>query len=82
MITVNIHEAKTQLSKLIERAVRGEAYRLGGQFGALYANHAIRYDLPIRYNTTLKAKALGAYDRYLRSGLYGIERTLWRRRLI
>jgi len=25
MVTVNIHEAKTQLSKLIERAVKGEA---------------------------------------------------------
>jgi len=24
MITVNIHEAKTQLSKLIDRAVKGE----------------------------------------------------------
>jgi prevent-host-death family protein len=26
MITVNIHEAKTQLSKLIEGAVRGESF--------------------------------------------------------
>ncbi|MBC7564289.1 MAG: type II toxin-antitoxin system prevent-host-death family antitoxin [Gemmatimonadaceae bacterium] len=26
MITVNIHEAKTQLSKLVEQAVRGEAF--------------------------------------------------------
>jgi prevent-host-death family protein len=26
MQTVNIHEAKTQLSKLIERAVRGEGF--------------------------------------------------------
>ena len=26
MITVNIHEAKTQLSKLIERAVKGEGF--------------------------------------------------------
>ena len=26
MITVNIHEAKTQLSKLIERAVNGEGF--------------------------------------------------------
>lgn len=26
MITVNIHEAKTQLSKLIDRAVKGEAF--------------------------------------------------------
>lgn len=26
MITVNIHEAKTQLSKLIEKAVKGEAF--------------------------------------------------------
>jgi antitoxin (DNA-binding transcriptional repressor) of toxin-antitoxin stability system len=26
MITVNIHEAKTQLSKLIERALKGEAF--------------------------------------------------------
>ncbi|MBI3828844.1 MAG: type II toxin-antitoxin system prevent-host-death family antitoxin [Planctomycetes bacterium] len=26
MITVNIHEAKTQLSRLVERAARGEAF--------------------------------------------------------
>jgi len=26
MITVNIHEAKTQLSKLVDRAVKGEAF--------------------------------------------------------
>lgn len=26
MITVNIHEAKTQLSKLVEQAARGEAF--------------------------------------------------------
>lgn len=26
MVTVNIHEAKTQLSKLIERAVKGEPF--------------------------------------------------------
>lgn len=26
MTTVNIHEAKTQLSKLVERAVRGEPF--------------------------------------------------------
>ncbi len=26
MIVVNIHEAKTQLSKLIDRAVKGEAF--------------------------------------------------------
>lgn len=26
MVTVNIHEAKTQLSKLVERAVNGEAF--------------------------------------------------------
>lgn len=26
MITVNIHEAKTQLSKLVERAARGESF--------------------------------------------------------
>lgn len=26
MVTVNIHEAKTQLSKLIEQAVKGEAF--------------------------------------------------------
>ncbi|MEO8083810.1 MAG: type II toxin-antitoxin system prevent-host-death family antitoxin [Ardenticatenales bacterium] len=26
MLTVNIHEAKTQLSKLINRAVKGEAF--------------------------------------------------------
>lgn len=26
MITVNIHEAKTQLSKLIDQAIRGEAF--------------------------------------------------------
>lgn len=26
MITVNIHEAKTQLSKLIDRAVKGETF--------------------------------------------------------
>jgi len=26
MVTVNIHEAKTQLSKLIDRAVKGEAF--------------------------------------------------------
>ncbi len=26
MVTVNIHEAKTQLSKLIARAVKGEAF--------------------------------------------------------
>jgi len=26
MVTVNIHEAKTQLSKLIERAVKGETF--------------------------------------------------------
>ena len=26
MVTVNIHEAKTQLSKLVDRAVRGEAF--------------------------------------------------------
>ncbi len=26
MITVNIHEAKTQLSKLVDQAVRGEAF--------------------------------------------------------
>ena len=26
MLTVNIHEAKTQLSKLIERAINGEAF--------------------------------------------------------
>ena len=25
MVTVNIHEAKTQLSRLVERAVKGEA---------------------------------------------------------
>lgn len=26
MVTVNIHEAKTQLSKLVQRAVEGEAF--------------------------------------------------------
>ena len=26
MITVNIHEAKTQLSKLVDQAARGEAF--------------------------------------------------------
>ena len=26
MVTVNIHEAKTQLSKLVDRAARGEAF--------------------------------------------------------
>jgi len=26
MVTVNIHEAKTHLSKLVDRAVRGEAF--------------------------------------------------------
>ncbi|MGQ0764673.1 MAG: type II toxin-antitoxin system Phd/YefM family antitoxin [Gemmatimonadota bacterium] len=26
MVTVNIHEAKTQLSRLIDQAVRGEAF--------------------------------------------------------
>jgi prevent-host-death family protein len=26
MVTVNIHEAKTQLSKLVEQAVQGEAF--------------------------------------------------------
>lgn len=26
MITVNIHEAKTQLSRLVDQAVRGEAF--------------------------------------------------------
>lgn len=26
VVTVNIHEAKTQLSKLIDRAVKGEAF--------------------------------------------------------
>ncbi len=26
MVTVNIHEAKTQLSKLVERAAQGEAF--------------------------------------------------------
>ena len=26
MVTVNIHEAKTQLSKLVEQAVKGEAF--------------------------------------------------------
>lgn len=26
MVTVSIHEAKTQLSKLVDRAVRGEAF--------------------------------------------------------
>lgn len=26
MITVNIHEAKTQLSKLVERAAKGESF--------------------------------------------------------
>ncbi|MFI5183154.1 MAG: type II toxin-antitoxin system Phd/YefM family antitoxin [Vicinamibacteria bacterium] len=26
MVTVNMHEAKTQLSKLVDRAVRGEAF--------------------------------------------------------
>jgi prevent-host-death family protein len=26
MVTVNIHEAKTQLSKLIDQAVKGEAF--------------------------------------------------------
>jgi prevent-host-death family protein len=26
MITVNIHEAKTQLSKLVDRAAKGEAF--------------------------------------------------------
>ena len=26
MVTVNIHEAKTQLSKLVERAAKGEAF--------------------------------------------------------
>jgi len=26
MVTVNIHEAKTQLSKLVERAVQGEPF--------------------------------------------------------
>jgi len=26
MITVNIHQAKTQLSKLVDRAVKGEAF--------------------------------------------------------
>jgi prevent-host-death family protein len=26
MLTVNIHEAKTQLSKLVDRAARGEAF--------------------------------------------------------
>lgn len=26
MVTVNIHEAKTQLSKLIEQAIKGEAF--------------------------------------------------------
>jgi antitoxin (DNA-binding transcriptional repressor) of toxin-antitoxin stability system len=26
MVTVNIHEAKTQLSRLIERAVKGETF--------------------------------------------------------
>ncbi len=26
MLTVNIHEAKTQLSRLIERAVKGDAF--------------------------------------------------------
>jgi prevent-host-death family protein len=26
MVTVNIHEAKTQLSKLIDRAAKGEAF--------------------------------------------------------
>ncbi len=26
MVTVNIHEAKTQLSKLVDRAVKGEAF--------------------------------------------------------
>ena len=26
MLTVNLHEAKTQLSKLVDRAVRGESF--------------------------------------------------------
>jgi antitoxin (DNA-binding transcriptional repressor) of toxin-antitoxin stability system len=26
MVTVNIHEAKTQLSKLVDRAVKGDAF--------------------------------------------------------
>ncbi|MEA2236193.1 MAG: hypothetical protein QOC81_917 [Thermoanaerobaculia bacterium] len=26
MVTVNIHEAKTQLSKLVDRAVKGESF--------------------------------------------------------
>ena len=26
MITINMHEAKTQLSKLVDRAVKGEAF--------------------------------------------------------
>jgi prevent-host-death family protein len=26
MVTVNMHEAKTQLSKLVDRAVKGEAF--------------------------------------------------------
>jgi prevent-host-death family protein len=26
MVTVNIHEAKTQLSKLVDRAVKGQAF--------------------------------------------------------
>jgi prevent-host-death family protein len=28
MVTVNIHEAKTQLSKLIDQAVKGEAFMI------------------------------------------------------
>jgi antitoxin (DNA-binding transcriptional repressor) of toxin-antitoxin stability system len=29
MVTVNIHEAKTQLSKLVDQAARGEAFVMG-----------------------------------------------------
>jgi len=29
MLTVNIHEAKTQLSKLVEQAAQGEAFIMG-----------------------------------------------------
>ena len=28
MVTVNIHEAKTQLSKLVDRAVKGETFMI------------------------------------------------------
>ena len=56
---------------------------IGGPFAALYNEFLARSGSgEIRRNESMSDKMLSVYDRYLRNYFYGLERSLWNRRMI